>query len=100
MQNITDKHVARDLVPFLEKCDQYGRMDTTKASSKMISDSIHIHLTDWSKGHTPPPRAALLYVLERLSRPDLEWHPRGFGVTLAKAERVVKLNSESVSSAK
>ncbi|MFG6668739.1 hypothetical protein ACGK9R_16755 [Halomonas sp. HNIBRBA4712] len=84
MQNITDHHAERDLAPFLES---YNCRLPTKNYSGFIDDNFYLHYTNWSKGHRPPPKAALAYLIERFSRPSLQWSKNVFPKTFMKAER-------------
>lgn len=90
LQNITDKHVQRDMLPFVNNycLGELSKPKLNKTGQTLVGDRILFHLTDWSSGHTPPPRVALRYILKRLTRPELDWFPKGFGVTVNKAEKI------------
>ncbi|MGP5191739.1 hypothetical protein [Vreelandella alkaliphila] len=90
MQNITDKHVQRDMLPFATSYCKNHAHKLNKTGQVLINDRFLFHLTDWSSGHRPPPRLALRYILKRLSNPELDWFPRGFRVTVSKAEDLTK----------
>lgn len=90
LQNITDKHVQRDMLPFASLYCNNDLHKFNKIGQVLIDDRFLFHLTDWSVGHTPPPRLALRYILKRLSNPNLNWFPRGFRITVNKAEEIAR----------
>lgn len=87
LQNLTDHHVVRDLRPFLRTVFDWG-FDCSSLYSGHLSKNFYLHLTDWAENHRPPPREALYYLLERITRPDLAW-PNDFSKILVKAEKLV-----------
>ncbi len=89
LQNRTDRHVNEHMRLLLEKFEVDLPLN---CYSGFIRDRFYLHLTDWSLGHRPPPREALAYLLERFSRPSLQWAPNVFGKTLGKAEVISRKN--------
>lgn len=85
MQNISDHHAKRDLRPFL---NGYSQDLPNGSYSGFIDDNFYLHYTDWSEGHRPPPRGALAYLIERFSRPSLQWSKNVFPKTFMKAEKL------------
>jgi len=67
MQSITDQHVQRHLAPFLQK---FNLSTPDTLHSGWLNEQIYLHLSDWSDGHTPPPREALIDIIAELSAPE------------------------------
>jgi hypothetical protein len=87
LQNQTDRHVTEHMKLLL---DRYEFDLPVGCYSGFIGGKFYLHLTDWSLGHKPPPRPVLAYLLERFSRPSLQWAPNIFGKTLGKAEAMAR----------
>ncbi len=89
-QNITDKHVARDLTPF---CESLGFTLEKKLFSGMIAERIYLHLTNWARGHTPAPKVAMRYLLESFSEPKISLCEKNFKDRVETAESLLGINS-------
>ncbi|MEE3026284.1 MAG: hypothetical protein VX729_01810 [Pseudomonadota bacterium] len=89
MQNITDKHVQRDLIPFCEKvclAEKFQELNFEKESTQTIDENFILHMHNWSLGHKPPPRNILLYLLSTLSEDGCQWDPTTFATVLEKCD--------------
>jgi len=85
MQNVSDHHVEKHLHPFLGALYH----DYPKGIfSDWLYPSFYLHVTDWSQGHTPPPRKLLQQLLEKLSDSSFDWSKDNIRLEMHKAEDV------------
>ncbi|HEY1021177.1 MAG TPA: hypothetical protein VGE06_02635, partial [Flavisolibacter sp.] len=83
MQNVSDHHVETHLKPFLQII---GRDVPKNEYSQWIDENLYLHISNWSEGHTPPPRKTLQQLLEKFCQPSFEWTSENIALAMAEAE--------------